>query len=71
MFGDRGVREGTMNEQFQEFIPLRVSSKFTAKVNCIQFRSIRWKSRLLIQRRTSFYFIKGISVMVKTFWNLT
>ena len=51
--------------------PLRVSSRFEAKVNCTQFRSIRWKSRLLIQRRTSFYFIKGIRVMVKTFWNLT
>lgn len=57
-----------MNEQFQGFITVRVSRKFEAKLKGTQFRSIRWKSRLLIQRSTSFYLMKGI---LMSWWKLS
>lgn len=57
-----------MNEQFQGFITVRVSRKFAAKLNGTQFRSIRWKSRMLIQGSTSFYLMKGI---LMSWWKLS
>lgn len=57
-----------MNERFQGFITVRVSRKFAAKLNSTQFRSIRWKSRMLIQGSTSFYLMKGI---LMSWWKLS
>lgn len=61
-----------MKGRFHGFITVRVSRKSEAKLNWAvdHFASISWKRRSLIQRRTSFYLIKGINALVKTFWNL-